>query len=540
MRRMKHCLLCFSVAALGHAAHAAEVTLEIAPPEAAWLVPVAGQPCTSATGMRIEACPVQQQPEGMLIAGEQGLMIDIAPLLAAQDYDGVLARAAENYGVELLLIEMGDLEGFLATRTPTDGRVQELFGPPPPIQFAAARTGASGPAITDGVEVPSESPRPLDQPRGVTPTGRQPDVISAGVLFVLGQSYLALQRYLAAETAFRLALRAVPNHVRAHESLGLLYLKTERHAEAREHLARAVELGRNHPQVHSALGYLEQKARRYSAAASAFQRALVLEPEQRTAQRGLLHALIEGRDYAKARTLVEQLLRAEPDDTALWLYRAQIALAANERAVALASLETALRLGDDSSENRRACAVLHIESGNVARAVELLQGSAARGLAFSLVDQALGWLANANEWEDFRELLATVERAALGVVEQSRLLTRRASLALHDGNRGAARAALQEAFALDPSNADALMALGQIYRAERDYGRADFLFRHASDYPEVRDGAVVARADVAIEQENFDDAAALLRNVVAGNLARADLSRNIAVLENLVLLRTQP
>jgi tetratricopeptide (TPR) repeat protein len=305
------------------------------------------------------------------------------------------------------------------------------------------------------------------------------------------------------------------------------------------HFSALAELGRNSALVHSATGYLEQKTRRHWAAANAFQKALVLEPDNRTALRGLLHALTETREHAKAKVLVEQLLQREPDDRGLWRYRAHITLAAGERATALASLETALRLGDDSVVNRQACIALHLESGNVARAVDLLQGSAARGIAFALADQALGWLANENEWDRFRELLANVDRETLGGVEQSRLLTRRASLALRDGNAQAASTALQEALALDPSNADALMALGQIYRTERDYGRADLLFRRASAYGAVTENALVARAEVAVDQENFDGAIEHLRSAASGNPTRADLRRSIDLLEDLVLLRTQ-
>jgi tetratricopeptide (TPR) repeat protein len=110
---------------------------------------------------------------------------------------------------------------------------------------------------------------------------------------------------------------------------------------------------------------------------------------------------------------------------------------------------------------------------------------------------------------------------------------------VHDGNRRTASAALQEALALDPSNADALMALGQIYHGERDYGRADLMFQRASAYTPVRESALIARAEVAIDQQNFDGAIAHLRDVVTGNPARADLRRNIDLLENLLLLRTQ-
>jgi tetratricopeptide (TPR) repeat protein len=368
--------------------------------------------------------------------------------------------------------------------------------------------------------------------------GVPPDTISASILYVIGHSYFSLERYRPAEIAFRLALDALPNHIRAHESLAMLYLRTERYAEAREHLVRVLELGRNTAHVYSALGYLEQKTHRHSAAADAFQRALVLAPDDRGAQRGLLHALTETREHGKARALVEQLLRREPDDPALWLYRASITLAAGERAATVASLETALRLGDDSPANRETGVVLHIESGNMARAVELLLGSSIE-LEFSLLDRALDWLEQANRWDDFRALLASIDRATLGGAEQSRLSTRRASLALRDGNRRAASTALQEALTADPSNAEALLALGRLYRTERDFGRADLLLQRAGAYAATREPALLGRAALAIEQDDFDGALTLLRGVAAANPARADLRRSIDSLENVLLLRTQ-
>jgi tetratricopeptide (TPR) repeat protein len=525
---------------LTSAAHAAEPRLEIAPPNADWLLPATSLPDSCGVGLdRIEGCAPQVMPEGTVAVGERALAYDLMPLLAAGDYEAVLARVRVNR-IELDLIEAGDAAGFRATRTPTDGSFEWAVPPTTLSVIRRAQAEINNPAIEDGTAPRSPRPEPARNPfQTRSPTGQHADVISASLLYVIGHSYFSLQRYVAAETAFKLALVAIPSHVRAHESLGMLYLQAQRYDDAREHLARAVELGRKTAHVYTALGYLELETRHYVAAASAFERTLALEPANRSAQRGLLLALKEMRDHTKGRALVEQLLRAEPNDRELWLYRAQIELEANDHAAALASLETAMRLGDDSADNRRALGTLHLETGNVARAVELLQGPAARGLAFPLVDRMLGWLADAGRWDDFRALLRSVDRAELGGAEQSLLLTRRAALALYDGNRRAASAALEEALTLDPSNATALVTLGTIYRAERDYGRAELVLRRASDYPELRTNALIARADIAIAQEDFGGALELLRNVVAGNPARSDVRRSIDVLEDLVLLRTQ-
>ena len=528
--------LACSIAAVAHSAYAAEVTLEIAPPEPSWLLPpeIAPGPC-NVGGYRIEACPEQLMPEGIADVGEQSLIIEIEPLLARGEYEAVLARIGANYGPELVLLEAGDIDGFRRTRIPTSGG-----GTLRPLPGAQGRGSPSMGLYTDRSIVP------LAAGRGDTPGappgnlgGPPPDTISATLLYVIGHSYFTLQRYLPAETAFRLALDALPNHVRVHESLAMLYLVTERYADARAHFEQLAELGRNTAHVHAARGYLEQKTRRYHDAANAFQKALALEPASRTAKRGLLHAFSETHEHAKAKALAEQLLRDEPDDPDLWLHRARAALMADEPAVALASLEAALRLGDDSLENRRTCAALHIESGNIGRAVELLRGPAARGLEFPLVDRALRWLASANEWDRFRGLSTSVDRAALDSADSSRLATHRANLALHDGNRRAASTALQEALALDPANADALLALGQIYGAERDYGRAELLLRRASAFGSVRESASIARVAVALDQESFDNALAILRDAVTLSPTQGDLRRNVDVLEDIVLLRTQ-
>jgi cytochrome c-type biogenesis protein CcmH/NrfG len=118
------------------------------------------------------------------------------------------------------------------------------------------------------------------------------------------------------------------------------------------------------------------------------------------------------------------------------------------------------------------------------------------------------------------------------------MLTRRASLELHDGDRQAATTSLREAVALDASNAEALMILGQAYRDDRDYTRAELMFQRASTFELHRENALVSLAHLAIDQENFERALTLLRDVVSSNPARTDLQRNVDVLENLVLAQT--
>jgi tetratricopeptide (TPR) repeat protein len=288
------------------------------------------------------------------------------------------------------------------------------------------------------------------------------------------------------------------------------------------------------------MGYINARDQNWWGVVSAYQQALTLEHDNQGWQSSLLQGLNETRQYAAGLALVEQMLQDEPNDPVLWLYRAHLSLNSDRRAVALTSLETAIRLGDDSVANKQVCATLHMEQGSIARAVELLRSAVAQDLQFDFVDQALARLGYEDEWDYFRELLASIDarRSSLTELQRSRLLTHRSSLLLHEGNRQAAIASLQEALDLDASNADALMTLGSAYQEDRDYTRAELMFQRASAFDLHRESALVSLAQLAIDQQNFARALALLRDVIGRNPARTDLQRNVDVLENLVLAQT--
>lgn len=479
MRRWHHAWL--TALLLGPATYASAAELAIELPDVELVLP--------------RVSPPHFQQEGVPYLTENELVVGLLAFVGRADYEGALAFAREELGAELALLEAGD----------PDGELGERAGP-----------------------------------------GRLPFPVTAGnnmsatVLYAVGMVYLALERYEPAEAALKAALVPLPDYLRVHEGLGLLYLRTERYDEARVHLNRAAELGLNTASLHAALAYLNAKAENWWGAASAFEQALAIEPDNRTWQTGLLQALNETQQYAAGLALAEQILQAEPHNPDFWLYRAHMALNADRRELALISVETAMRLGDDSVANKQVAATLHMERGSIARAVELLKSASADDLNFEFLDQALAWLSNADEWDYFRELLdaANERRASLGNIERSRLLWHRGSLELHDGNRRAAIASLQESVTLNASNAEALMTLGRAYRDERDYTRAELAFQRASTFDLHRENALISLAQLAIDQQNFERALTLLRDVVGRNPARTDLQRNVDVLENLVLAQT--
>lgn len=439
--------------------------------------------------------PPQLQREGVNLPSEQILISEeLVPLIRSADYEAALDLLRDRRDWLIELLESADPEEELEQRAVPGGL---NFGP--------------GSGLT-----------------------------SSMLLYLTGHIYFSLEQYRPAENAFKAALVVLPDYVRVHEALGLLYLREERYDESRVHLTRAAGLGLMTPSLFGSLGYVNHQTDNFWGSASAFEQALMMEHDNTDWQRGLLAALTETDQHQAGRALVEQMLQQTPDDPDLWVYRSHLALLADRRPVALASVETAIRLGADSVSNLQACATLHMELGSVSRAVELLENAYEQGMEYQLLDQALAWLVQKDEWDDVEDLLtaAAASRESLTEAEHSKLLTREASLFERDGETRQAIASLQQAVDLDPLNAEALMDLAWLYQSERDYNRAELLFQRAAAFDYYRENALISLAQLAVDQENFARALELLRNVVNANPARTDLRRNIDSLENLVLLET--
>lgn len=459
---------------------AAEPELVLALPNIEWL-----QPPTS---------PPQLQKEGLPLVTEEEFAGQLLRLIDTADFEAAIVLLRERDPALLELLESGDPQSLVLTRA---------------------------------------------VPGGFMPVSR-PNQVSSTLLYLIGHVYLAREEYLPAETAFKRALGPVPDYIRVHESLGLLYLRTERYDLALGHLSHAASLGLNTANLYGALGYLNQQVGSYWGAISAYEKAQMLDYTNPAWQQGLLYAFSETRQHESALSLVDQMLQATPDDAALWLFRSNFALMAQDRATALASLETAIRLGNDAAANMQVAATLHLLQGSVSRAIELITEGMARGIDYPFVDQSLQWLVRAEQWDELDTVLrlAMAGQDALNSQQRSSLLTRQASLDLHNDAQTRAITALQQALDLDPANAEALLALAGIYRENRNFNQAELLYQRATAFETYREHAQLALAQIAIDQSNYARALQVLNDVLRRNPARSDLRRNIESLENLVLLQT--
>src|SRR5690606_22214405 len=125
-------------------------------------------------------------------------------------------------------------------------------------------------------------------------------------------------------------------------------------------------------------------------------------------------------------------------------------------------------------------------------------------------------------------------KANLSPMYSSRVDVYRAQLNIAEGENKQARRKLERAIEADPSNGDALLTLATVLRDANRSERALLYFVRAEALPLYKERALLGRAQLEINRQNYTEALRLLRQVAQANPSRRDVLANIESLENLV------
>lgn len=366
--------------------------------------------------------------------------------------------------------------------------------------------------------------------------------MSAKLRELYGQILLSNKRYDKARDVLSSVIEEEPDLGSAHRALSLAYLMQDALPQARHHLTRCIELGINDPQVFGQLAYTNLQMGRAVTAISGYQQALLLEPDNEQWYQGLLYALIQSNSLAQAESLLTQMLAQSPEDKQLWLQRSQLALKQGNTTKAIGSLETALSLGNNTTANLVTLAKLHIKAGSTTRATHLLaehsdillQDTTGEGVS-AYVDIATH-LVNTQQWQLLAISLEHLSHKTLrlSTEHKSQFDVLHAQLAISKGQNKQALTRLRSALDAVPDNGEALLLLAQIYRKQHRLDHAKMLYIRAQALEETKQRAMLAQAQMAIEQQDYVEALSLLRDVYSHYPSRTDLLQNIAALEKII------
>ncbi len=363
---------------------------------------------------------------------------------------------------------------------------------------------------------------------------------SPALRLLRGQVLLSMKRYGPAAEALLSALEDMPDLALAHRSLSLVYLAQKQYAQARTHLQRTIELGVADAQVYGQLAYVNLQLGRAASAVAGYQYALFLDDANGQWQQGLLYSLIQSQAFDQAQGLLDEMLQADFSNADLWLQRGQIALRQGRPQQAIASLETAIKLGDQQVDNLVTAVQLHIQSGSSRRAVALIsqyqQQILANDAAIPVLEQVASWLASQQEWANLQSLLTALDRQGSTQSRQvsGRFNVHRAQLALAQGNTELALNKLGLALEFNPTDGEALLQLANLLQQQQFSERALLYYVRAEALDEFRERAQLGRAQLEIDRHNYAQALSILRLVVQANPQRSELLANIKSLEQLV------
>ncbi|WP_116367810.1 tetratricopeptide repeat protein [Parahaliea mediterranea] len=362
---------------------------------------------------------------------------------------------------------------------------------------------------------------------------------SAALRYVQAQLYLAAGDAERARATYLQTLQQMPDFQRAHRGLAAVYLQLDDPGNARKHLTRAIALGAYDAQVFGQLAYINLREGSAWSAVSGYQQALFLEPGNTQWQQGLIIALVRTRHYDAARALLEDALAQQPDDATLWLQHSNLALHTQDNTTALASLEMAARLGGLDAANALVAAQLHLQQGSLQRGLALLKGklTAFDGEQSQTLVQTVQWLAQRGEGSATSELASVLLNSGLSLSasQRSAVLAARGQVRLAGGQRERGQHDLAQASELDPANGEALLALAESHRDTNPY-RASTLFERAASLPDYEERACLGRAQLAVDQHDYERALELLVRARQLNPHLGGLAANIASLQRLVAL----
>jgi tetratricopeptide (TPR) repeat protein/predicted Ser/Thr protein kinase len=204
----------------------------------------------------------------------------------------------------------------------------------------------------------------------------------------LGSLYFSQARYADAAKMFAQVVALAPDSFRGYYNLGGAYIALGRYRDAVEAMRKSVAI-RPSPEGYTNLGTAYFYQRKFSDAAQVYQTAVELAPKSLESWGNLGEALywVNGaRDksmiaYQKAITLAEEQERVNPRDSDLLGELSLYYAMAGKSAEARKTIARALALAPKDAEVRYEAAIVALQGGNRAGAVEWLEKAVAAGFS---------------------------------------------------------------------------------------------------------------------------------------------------------------
>lgn len=147
---------------------------------------------------------------------------------------------------------------------------------------------------------------------------RLEDEPPADPLYSVGSIHYRRGNHRMAETAYRMALDADPDHGRAGTGLGLVQLETRQYQAAERQLRAVADNGNASWRTHNALGILADLRQEFDEALGHYEHALADTPENPVVLNNLGYSRYLAADWEGAHQALRRALRIDPDYDRAW------------------------------------------------------------------------------------------------------------------------------------------------------------------------------------------------------------------------------
>jgi tetratricopeptide (TPR) repeat protein len=312
-----------------------------------------------------------------------------------------------------------------------------------------------------------------------------------------------------------------PKFRRAWRNLGLVYVRQKQYDKALPALTRVIELGGGDGLTYGLLGFAYSSTDDNLPAESAYRKAILLDPITLDWKMGLARSLFKQQRYADAAALCGHLIADHPDRADLWLLQANAFIGLGQPLKAAENYELVDRLGGSTADSLNMLGDIYVNEGVFDLAVNAYVRAMEKAPAAPPVRaiRAAKVLTARGALQETRQLIEAIEKGhgpRLAADDRKDLLKLRARLAVAEGSGAAEEVrVLQEIVALDPTDGEALILLGQHSLRAGDPQKAVFYYERAASLEKYEADAKVRHAQLLVGQGKYAEALPLLRSAQA-------------------------
>ena len=339
---------------------------------------------------------------------------------------------------------------------------------------------------------------------------------SAALDFAIGNFYFQSENYKAATEAYRHAITKLPTFRNARRNLGRVHLLMGQEKEAIHVYQALVEEGLGDADTLLLLGHGLIGQSHYVSAENAYRQLLLLKPTSLDAQQGLVKCLLQQERYREARSLLKNILSTTPTHAELWSLLANVNMALDNMDNAICALETARRLELIDGAMLSRLGDLYLNRHQPTEAITHYEAALAAGWnqPHHLLRAVEGFiqLGDAPEAKRMLERMGPPSAETELTEEWLRL---NAELAALEGRYTVAIEQYRKLISQNPLHGHALLKLGDLLMQAGDPGGAELAYERAGRLEGMRAEALVRRAQLAVQRNQFTQAVTLLEGAQA-------------------------